>query len=274
MLNMIQSDLYKMVKSRSFYAITFAFFIITLAIGAVMKVNVTRDYELTQSLVENFSEEDMLSEEEYTAKQEEFIVEQDVKKILGIQYSGITMLIIAMFLAIFICSEFDSGYIKNMIPLENSRPRLLIAKNVVAFIFILIQTIIGLIGAMFSSVLLSGKLNIPNLRELLIYLVFQMILAMTFAALIILLSYFTKSKAAVISIGFLLVFDVQSSLLRFLDNFLNISKMSLTELSIVAHSQQGEFTANNYQTILLIAVSTFIFYNIISLIRLKRLEIN
>lgn len=45
MFNIIQADLYKMLKSRSFYIIHSVFLIITLAIGIIIKVDVSRGYE-------------------------------------------------------------------------------------------------------------------------------------------------------------------------------------------------------------------------------------
>ena len=273
MFNIIKADLYKMFKSRSFYLINLVFLIITIAVGITVKVDVSRDYEAAQTYNIAMEEENSMTEDEYYMMQEEAIIEQDVKEFMSIQYSSITMLMIGVFLAIFVCSELDTGYIKNIIPLKTSRISLLVAKNVVSFVFILVQMALGFGGAMFSTFLLAGKINISNPRELIIYLGFQILLAMSFAASIILLSYLTKSKAAVMTIGVLLAINLQSVFLRLLDSFIRFTQVSLTQFSIVTNSHLPVFDPSDYQRVLLISIGYFVVYNIFSLIRLKRLEI-
>lgn len=273
MLNIIKSDLYKMFKSRNFYLINLVFILITLAVGIIVKVDVSRDYEAAQAYNTAMEEENSLTEDEYYTMQEEAIIEQDVKEFMSIHYSSITMLTLAVFLAIFVCSELDTGYIKNIIPLKTSRTNLLVAKNVVSFVFILVQMVLGFGTAMFSTFLLSGKINISNPRELVIYLGFQILLAMSFAASIILLSYLTKSKAAVMTIGVLLAVNVQSLFLGLLDAFVNTSQVSLAQFSVITNSRLPVFDPNDYQRVLLISIGYFIVYNVLSMIRLKRLEI-
>lgn len=219
-------------------------------------------------------EETILTEDEYYKIQEEAIVEQDVKEFMTIQYSSITMLMIAVFLAIFVCSELDTGYIKNIIPLKTSRTSLLVAKNVVTFIFIIIQMLLGLAGAIFSTFLLLGRINVTNLRDLLIYLGFQLLLAISFGASIILLSYLTKSKAAVMSIGVLFAINIQSIFLGLLDAFVNTTQVSMAQFSVVTNSRMPVFDPSAYQHVLLVSIGYFVLYNVVSIIHLNKMEIN
>ena len=281
MFNIIKMDLYKMFKSRSFYILNIALIVIILTVGIVMKVQVSMDYEKAQESNVSWSGEDslksddpLLTEEGYYQMQEESINGLDVKEFMTIQYSGITLILLALFIAILVCSELETGFIKNIIPLKNSRTSLIISKSIVSLIFILIQTAIGFAASALSTIILSGQINILHPKGLAVYLGLQIILSMAFASLVILISYLTKSKAAVMSIGILLSLNIQGLVLGVLDKLMNLSKINISQLSIINNARMGMFDKTDYKRVIIISIVYFILYNIISTIRVRRMEID
>ena len=274
MFNLIKMDLYKMFKSRSFYLLNLALIVIILTVGLGVKSDVTTDYETAKAAEVNLDESNSLTEEEYYKLQEETIIGMDVKEVMSIPYSGITMMLVAVFIGMIVCSEMDTGFIKNIIPLKNSRSSLIVSKNIVALIFILIQTAMGFGASILATIIISGKINILNPKELGIYLGFQILLALAFASSIILISYLTGSKAAAMSIGILLALNLGGLIIGLVNSFINISKIDITQLSIITTSRMNMFQETDYGRVILISIVYFILYNIISAIKVKRMEVN
>lgn len=282
MLNIIKMDLYKMLKSKSFYLLNIILIFITLTVGIVIKINISKNYQDAKESNITWSDKDSLStgdpsltEEQYNKMQEKTINELDIKEFMTMQYSqGITLTLMAIFLALIICSELDTGFIKNIVPLKNSRTSLLLSKTILSIVFILIQAAIGLGISIISTILLSGKINVLKPKELLVFLALQILLSIAFSSLIIMISYLTKSKSAAIAAGILLSLNVHGLFLNLLDKIINISKINVSQLSIVNNSRMYLFEQADYKRIILISLAYFILYNIISTIRVRKMEIN
>ena len=281
MLNIIKMDVYKTFRSRSFYILHLILLVIVLAAGIAIKYDVSRDYETAKASNialrdedTSTSDESFFTEEEYIQMQQESIQEMDVKEFMTIQYSGITLMLMATFLAIFVCSELDTGFIKNITPLKHSRSSLVLSKSIVAILFIVIQAAIVFGGSLFSTILLSGKIDVVHPKELAIYVGLQMILATAFASSIILIGYLTKSKAATMSAGILFSLNVQGLFLSLFDQLINRSSIRFSQLSIINNARMSVFESTDYQRVLLISIVFFFFYNIISTIRVRKMEID
>lgn len=93
-----------------------------------------------------------------------------VKEFMMIQYSGIIFMLMATFLAIFVCSELGTGFIKNITPLKCSRSSLVLSKSIISILFITIQAAIMVGASILSTIFLSGKINLTDSKGLAIYL--------------------------------------------------------------------------------------------------------
>ena len=283
MLNILKMDLYRMFKSKSFYVLNIALIVIILSLGLMMRFTLNMDYEKAKDSSFTFSSEDgsldtgdsSITKEDYNTAIAEIKEDTDVSLLLNIQYSEmIISTLIAIFIALFICSELDSGFIKNVVPLKNSRVNIVISKNIIVALFIIVQAVIAIAVSIIATIIISGKINIINTKEVMIFMAFQVLLRIAFSSLLILVGYLLKSKAAVMTIGILLAVNIHGVFLGFLDKFVSIFGFNLSELTIIGNSQITKFETIDYQRIIVISIVYFIIYNIISIIRTKKMEIN
>lgn len=283
MFNILRMDLYKMFKSKSFYILNVALLVIALSMALLMKFTLTMDFEKGQQSNLSYNRnEEMLStndpsvtEEEYNSMQAEIIDTMTVNEFIVFQYSEFLIsILLVIFIALFICSESDTGFIKNIIPLKNSRINLLISKNIIVIFFIIIQGIIGFIASIISNLIVSGKVNILDFKELVIYLGIQMLLRIAFGSLLILFAYLFKSKSASMSVGILLSVNIHGLFLDMLNRVVSISNLNLSKLSIIGNVSIVRFDHDDYQRVIIISIVYFILYNIITTIRVNKMEIN
>ena len=283
MLNILKMDLYRMFKSKSFYVLNIALVAIILSLAGMMNFTLNMDYESAKESGFTFTSEDgsldtgesSITKEEYDKTIEEIKQETDVAQFLSFQYSQmIISTLLAIFVALFICSELDSGFIKNIIPLRNSRINVVISKNIIMVLFIIIQAIVAITTSIISTIILSGEINIVNTKEIIIFMALQILLRVAFSSLLIAISYLLKSKAAVMTIGILLAVNVHGIFLGLVDRFISIFGFSLSQLMIIGNSKITKFESSDYQRVIIISIVYFIIYNIVSIIRTKRMEIN
>lgn len=283
MFNIIKMDLYKMFKSRSFYTLNIILILVVLSMSFLIRTTLTMDYEKAQqSNIRYHRDADKLStndpsitEEEYNDTITEAKDTMDVNEFMLFQYSEFMIsILLAIFISIFICSELDSGFIKNIIPLKNSRISLIISKNIIVALFIVIQAGVAIVASIVSNLIISGKVNVSGLKELIIYLGLQMVLRLAFASLIIFISYLFRSKSTSISIGILLSLNVHGLFLKLLDKTINTFNFDLSKLSIVGNISIFRFSPEDYQRIIIISIAYFLLYNITSVMRVKRMEVN
>lgn len=272
-----------MFKSKNFYIVNVILILVVISLGLLLNFVSNMDYEDAQKGSVNLSvnnneidaDNTSLREEDYYTMQEELKENMDVKEFLSMQYSsGLASILIVIFIALFVCSEWDSGFIKNIIPLKNSRTSLLLSKNVIIVMFIIIQAIIALISAMISSFIITGKFNNFVFKELMIYMGIQIIIRIAFSSLLILISYMFKSKSTSMSIGILLALNIHGLFLTLVNKVVSIGKLDISKLSLIGNTSIVEFAIGDYKRIIIISIVYFLLYNIVSTVRIKKMEIS
>lgn len=283
MINILKMDLYKMFHSKSFYILNIALVVVVLFMAVVMKVTLNMDFEAAKQSNLRFhmdensvsTNDPSLTEEEYNEMLKDLRESMNVNEFITFQYSEFLIsILLAIFIAIFICSESNTGFIKNIIPLKNSRVNLVVSKNIVVFIFVIIQGVIGVLSAMVSNLIVSGKINFLDFKELMIYLGLQMFLRMAFGSLLILLAYLFRSKASSMSIGILLSVNIHGIFLNMLDKVAHVFKIDLSRISLAENMAIPRFNSNDFKRVIIISLMYFIIYNIASIVRVSRMEIN
>lgn len=287
MLNIFKMDLYKMFKSKTFYALIIALLIIVLSFSTLLRITLSMDYEKGKD--SSFSLEtknsDMktndrgITEKEYYAIVEEMKDSMTVDEFINFQYGSLIMgILLSIFIAIFVCSESETGFIKNLIPIRNSRINLVLSKILVILFFIIIQGAVAVIASIAASFIVVGTIGKIPYEEIMKYMGLQMMLLMAFGALMTLVSYLFRSKAITVTIGILLSVNIHGQLLGMLDEIISTSKIKLAELSITGSrgfiGQDGLVGSNNSKTIITISIIYFVLYKVISIIRVKKMEVN
>lgn len=283
MINMIKMDLRKMFQSKSFYALNFVLFIGTLILAAFLSFNLNRDYEVGKdsSIAINFESSTRatnspdITEEEYYFIQDELKAGLDVQEILTFQYtSPVVLVLLSAFIGLFIGSELDSGFIKNIIPLSTSRRSLVVSKNVVSFVFILIQAGVAFVSSALGAIIVKGSVGAINYPSLLKYLSIQVFLLLAFSSLLIFIAYLFKSKTLSVSVGIILSFNVIGTVLKVVDSFFDLFTTGLSKLTIVGNTVLPAFNLSDYTRLGLIILAYFFIFNILSIIRVKKMEID
>lgn len=282
MLNIIKMDFYKLMKSKSLYVIQISLISLMLVLALFMRVSLSRDYETGKESSIGFNSEVSdkqtnspdISEEEYYLIQNSIKDDLNVESIVSATYKSPVMLILlTIFMALFIGSELESGYIKNIVPLTNSRPSLVISKSIIATAFIIIQAIVLFLGSIIASYIITGKLEIANINPVLYYASLQMLLLVAFSSLLTLIGYLFKSTTLTVGIGILLSFNIIGRLLNIVDGLFNVLKGNLSKLVIVGNSVLDSFGANEYWRIIIVCAVYFVIYNIVTIIWVKKMEV-
>lgn len=282
MLNIIKMDFYKLMKSKTLYVVQISLISLMLVLALFMRVSLSRDYETGKESSIGFNSEVSdkqtnspdISEEEYYLIQNSIKDDLNVESIVSATYKSPVMLILlTIFMALFIGSELESGYIKNIVPLTNSRPSLVISKSIIATAFIIIQAIVLFLGSIIASYIITGKLEIANINPVLYYASLQMLLLVAFSSLLTLIGYLFKSTTLTVGIGILLSFNIIGRLLNIVDGLFNVLKGNLSKLVIVGNSVLDSFGANEYWRIIIVCVVYFVIYNIVTIIWVKKMEV-
>ena len=282
MLNIIKMDFYKLMKSKTLYVVQISLISLMLVLALFMRVSLSRDYETGKESSIGFNSEVSdkqtnspdISEEEYYLIQNSIKDDLNVESIVSATYKSPVMLILlTIFMALFIGSELKSGYIKNIVPLTNSRPSLVISKSIIATAFIIIQAIVLFLGSIIASYIITGKLEIANINPVLYYASLQMLLLVAFSSLLTLIGYLFKSTTLTVGIGILLSFNIIGRLLNIVDGLFNVLKGNLSKLVIVGNSVLDSFGANEYWRIIIVCAVYFVIYNIVTIIWVKKMEV-
>lgn len=263
--------------------LSIAIIIIAISFSILVRITLNVDYESARRSSIDYSYsvdgnmintgDPALTEEEYYMIQEAMQEDLGVGDFIQLLYSASTVLLV-IFISIFVSSEWDSGFIKNIIPLRNSRYHLLISKNIIVFLFILIQGIISFGSAVAANLVFSGKVDIPEFKKLIIFMGLQFLLRLAFGSFLILISHLSKSKAITISIGILLAVNIHGKLIELLDRIIPISKLSLAKLSLINNMKMLEINLDIHQRIIIISIVYFMVYTIISLFRIRTVEVD
>lgn len=287
MLNIFKMDLYKMFKSKSFYALMIALLVILLGFSTLLKISLSQDYEegknsswSLETETSNMKTNDRgITEEQYYAIIEEMKESMSMAEFINFQYgSPVIAVLLSIFIAIFICSESETGFIKNLIPIRNSRINLVLSKILVILIFTIIQGAVAVLAAIAANFIVVGKIGEIAYEEIMKYMGLQMMLLMGFGGLMTLVSYLFRSKAISMTIGILLSVNIHGQLLGMLDKIINASKIEFTKLSLIGSRNmigQDELASlGNCKSIIIISIIYFVLYNVISIIRVKKMEVN
>ena len=282
MLKIIKMDLYKMFKSKSFYILNLVLILLTLFFASIMAITLNREYEAAQESTITMTrdaktldgKDPTLTEEEYYALQEEFKEGMNVDEFITMIYSQQFLLVLlAIFIGLFICSEWDTGFIKNIIPIRNSRYSLIISKIIIVLLFILTQAVFAIIGSFIANYVISGDIKILNSNVLIKYIGVQTLLNMAFASLLVFISYLFRNKALSMSIGIMLAVNIHGIFLNLIDKVIDSASFSLSDYTIIGNILTT-YDSSDYKRAVIVSIIYFLIYNILSIIRTKSVEVN
>lgn len=198
MINLIESELYKLKKSKTFKICMFLSFIISVTL---IFISMSSNILSSNILIQTIFEQDQLDKliDNYI-NQYPFVsaivgtgwnptemntTDPIAYTINSIGFAAPISIIFAIFISIFITSDFSNGNIKNIISKGYSRFSIYISKLIVVFISSILILYIFLFTSFIISFIANGfKItNLSNLVTMLYFLVYQSIVHISIASI-------------------------------------------------------------------------------------------
>ena len=260
MFNIIKADNTRLLKSKSFW-ITLGFFAI-LFIG-IMYMQNTANKEFINT-TNSGKEAGFYITVDFVIKSLNSFV-----TIFGYPFGT---LFLGIYLSIFVCNEYSSGYIKNIVTLDEGRVGIVLAKAAVACVItILILVITYGLGFSLGNIIID-RFKIDSINEILKSIGIMFLLSMAMFSLIIFTSTLFKSKVAGIIVAFLVISGMSS---RFINSFFDLihlsflSEYTLSHFSNVYVSAQGDVLIK----MIVMCIIYILVYNILSIAVLSKRDL-
>ncbi|WP_296877630.1 ABC transporter permease, partial [Thomasclavelia sp.] len=126
MINIVKSDIVRMLKSKSFWITLVAF--LSLFVAIIFMQNSSQNGTVFDATNGGREEGLYITIDTIVKSLNSFVTT------FGYSFG---LLFLGIYLSIFICNEYSSGYIKNIATLNNGRISIIVAKIVVAIVLIL-----------------------------------------------------------------------------------------------------------------------------------------
>lgn len=189
MLNIFKLDMYRILHSKMFYICVFA---MNLVAGSMILLNVIPSFAIAMG----------------------HGATEMVDTMMGI---GMAFMIVAVFFALHICGEFNTGFAKNVFARHSNRLRYiggkLLALTAAGTIMIVIFTLVSMLLFAVSG---AGVALPGGVGGLLVFLIEKMFICAALASIVLLTCVFTRKAAAGILVGVLVAMGVVPMLLTIL----------------------------------------------------------
>ena len=199
MLNLLRMDLYRLMRSKAFYiCLGFLLTTVFLCYGMLFLVGTPKGQETAPkigmgALVETGGDTSILDVMDF--------IEMIRKSCMD---GGAYHLVFGILTAIFVCTDFHSGFVKNIMTLHRKRWKYVSSKLLTMGIADLFYLAVCFGFGAVMNLLFHHMVPFGEWRDILFYLSWAWLINMAFAALIIMLCVFTKNMAAGVSMAVVL----------------------------------------------------------------------
>lgn len=261
MMNIIKSEIKRLLKNKGFY-LSLAIFILIYILSIFMQISAQEGnaFHSTNSVPEPGL---------YISID---IVVKSLNSFATMFGHSFGTLILGIYLAIFVCNEYSSGYIKNIATLSNGRLAIIISKIIAAiFIDLIIIFLCYGIGFILGNILIDGFVVEP-MGVILKSSFVMFVMSLALFSLVIAVTTLFRNKIA----GIILVFLISSGMLQpfftSLFDLLNLSFLSEYTLSSLFLNSDW-IVENELFKIILTSFFYIIVYNIVSITILQKRDI-
>jgi ABC-2 type transport system permease protein len=289
MLNVIKMDLYRMIKTKSFYVILMII-VVFMLFGSYMidqdlstLKEMAKDAELqTDQAAGNGADTDKnvnlgISFDATPLMQDNITLLDEASVMLS---SAILLFFTGIFAVLFVCGENSTGFIKNIISCTKKRRYVILSKTVVMSIFVVLETIILLIALSIGSSIFhsSVSMKLSLSFRFLQYVGLQCLLHIAFAIIIIMISVIVRSTA----ISMMTSIGLSSGLGSLIISYLSMLKIgsfhvgeNLVKYFVTTNVQAltSQFTKDMGIRVLMVSLAAILLYNIISCVVMDKRDI-
>lgn len=202
MLNMLRMDFYRLIRSKSFY-VCFAILVAAcfLCYWTIWLVSTPAG----QAAAERMGMTGIVyieGEEIDTTISEQYDTLEMFREI-GMDGGAYTS-ILGVFMALFVCMDFHSGFVKNTLSIHRSRWKYIGCKILLAGLANLCVLLLLFGISLLMNLFFGGMVSLAGLVDILFYMSWAWLNTTAFLALVVLIASFTRSGAASITATLLL----------------------------------------------------------------------
>lgn len=191
MFNLLRMDLYRARKGKSVYVCLGILLLMTLITFALLWLMATPQGQQTALRIGMLRTED-LEDAANILEGADMIVMFRQTAIDGGMYN----VIFGIWVMMFVCMDYQSGFIKNIMALHQNRGSYIGSKILTAGIVSAVYLILQYIFSLLMNRLFSNMVSYSAWRDVAFYLIWVWLLTVAFAALIVLICVWTRSVAA------------------------------------------------------------------------------
>lgn len=265
MLNMIQMDVFRMLKTKSLYVIYIVMFVV-IVLSTMLMGSLEADYNTTpesattegngsQSFMDGVADgmteirtdvpEDQETEEEEETTigiQVEPPTEEGAKAtVYDLVFANLQAKLIAIFMAIFTVlfatADMSSGYIKNFAGQVKNRWKLVLSKAVALFFFTVLTILLYVLMQAVSMPIGFGYLEWGNISEFLSYLGIQTLLHYGFVCVCMGFAIVFRNNLCSMTLSICICFGMANILYAFMDKAL--AKIGIKDFETVKYTISG-----------------------------------
>lgn len=204
MINFIKMDVRRLFRSMNFYVILAIFMFITSINIYSTSINLKNRNENTVSM-DSADEQDMSEENiDILIIQKKQITFADTLRDLYDGRNNEILFFVALIMTIFICTEYQSGYIKNICSIANYRWYNIISKTVTGIVVLLCVNLLGAGAYFFATKNLFQHVVVGSAITAFKTIGIQFLIQLAVVSLIIILCTLGRSKALCITMGILI----------------------------------------------------------------------
>lgn len=260
MRNIIKADITRLLKSKGFWVTLTCFALLFTAIIYIQGQANSEFLHTADSVKESGF---YISIDKVVASLTSFV------SLFGCPFG---ILFLGIYLSSFICSEYSSGYIKNIAPLSHGRTGVLLAKIAVsALLTCMMLATCYILSFLAGSILIEG-FKIEPFDEILRSFLVMFLLSMASFSMLTFISTACRSKTAGIVLIFLVASGMLSPLLNSLFDLLHLSFLSTYSLSYFFMTFDSAY-GDALMKLSAMCIFYILMYNILSMLILRKRDL-
>ena len=275
MLNIIKMDIYRMFKTKVLYVT------IIIAVTSIVASLATAKYQLENPEFREMIEEALKQQSEMDLNVGiqaggMSIVSEDTPTeyvFLGTFAGGVFLVMGVIFCVVFVCTDHNSGFIKNVVSRKNYRSQMSLSKAISMVIYTLVQyavcTGIFILG---YAVLFKG-LNFSNVEDFIRYVAIQVLIQVAIMNLCILLCNLVRNMAFCMAMGICISAGLFSLVTGLIDRFDLPIKTTDYLLSVIMRTLPITYDSTLYIRAFVLSIGSIVVYQIASFITMKRQDV-
>ena len=251
--NILKFDLYKMRKSISTWIVLFLVFVFTIASLAITYTSKTSN-ELPDMIEEIGAQATIVPLEDMTT------VDWCIDSVSG----DFLMLFIAVFIILFVCTDYSSGYIKNIYGSIKSKWHYVFSKGIIALIFTILSIVVAYITTICFNALVVHSESFGNIQELLKYSALKTLLLFAYGMLGVCVALISRKATigliAVMGYSFMFANILYTGLNQLVNNIFDVSDFAIEKYTLIGNTVSLNAHTQSKEVLIILIVSLSIMF--------------